>query len=161
MSELPRIGIGWDRHRLVRGRPCTLGGVLIDCPVGPVGHSDGDAVLHALTDAVLGAAGEEDLGTLYPDSAGEWKGVESTRFLREALNLAQRRGLRVASVDLVIVCDRPKIAPHRALIRTAIAELLALPIDRVNCKGKTTERLHLWRREAVDVTAVALLVEAS
>lgn len=138
-EDAPRVGLGWDRHRLEPGRPCVLGGVRLECPVGPVGHSDGDAVLHALTDALLGAAGLDDLGTLFPDTDPAWRDADSRRFLRAALALLAARGLRPVSVDLVVVTDRPRLAPHRAAIRAALAAELALPLDRVNLKGKTSE----------------------
>lgn len=135
----PRIGLGWDRHRLEPGRPCVLGGVRLECTVGPAGHSDGDAVLHALTDALLGAAGLDDLGTLFPDTDPAWRGADSRRFLRDALERLAARGLRPVSADLVVVTEYPRISPHRAAIRAALAAELGLPVDRVNLKGKTTE----------------------
>lgn len=156
-DSLPRIGLGTDRHRLVAGRACWLGGVLFgDCPVGPDGHSDGDAVLHALTDALLGAAGLDDLGTLFPDTDPAWQGVASTAFLTAALERLAAAGLRPWSVDLVVQCDRPKISPRRADVRAHLAELLHLPIDRINLKGKTREGVGA-EIEAVDVTAVVLV----
>lgn len=156
-DHLPRIGLGTDRHRLVAGRACWLGGVLFgDCPVGPDGHSDGDAVMHALTDALLGAAGLDDLGTLFPDTDLAWQGVASTEFLKAALDLLASHGLRCWSADLVVQCDRPKISPRRADVRAHLASLLGLPIDRVNLKGKTREGVGA-EIEAVDVTAVVLV----
>lgn len=156
-DALPRIGLGTDRHRLVAGRPCWLGGVLFgDCPVGPEGHSDGDAILHALTDALLGAAGLDDLGTLFPDTDPAWQGVASTAFLEAALEKLAAAGLRCWSVDLVVQCDRPKISPRRADVRAKLAEQLGLPVDRVNLKGKTREGVGA-EIEAVDVTAVVLV----
>lgn len=156
-DTLPRIGLGTDRHRLVAGRACWLGGVLFgDCPVGPDGHSDGDAVLHALTDALLGAAGLPDLGTLFPDTDPTWEGVASTAFLQAALDRLAAAGLRPWSVDLAVQCDRPKISPRRDDVRAHLAALLQLPIDRVNLKGKTREGVGA-EVEAVDVTAVVLV----
>jgi 2-C-methyl-D-erythritol 2,4-cyclodiphosphate synthase len=154
LDPLPRVGLGWDRHRLQAGRPCRLAGVLLDCPVGPVGHSDADAVLHALTDALLGAAGLDDLGTLFPDTEPAWSGADSRRFLAEALRMLADRGLRPLSADLVLVCERPKVAPHRAAMRHSLAALLGLPLDRVNLKGKTTEG---GDAERIDVQAVVLV----
>ncbi len=154
LPHAPRIGLGWDRHRLEAGRPCRLGGVDLDCPVGPAGHSDGDAVLHALTDALLGAAGLDDLGSLFPDTDPAWKDADSAAFLTEALRQLGERGLRPLSADLVVICDRPKIAPARPRIRAALAALLDLPLDRVNLKGKTTEGGDGGR---VDVQAVVLV----
>lgn len=160
MNELPpqtpRIGLGWDRHRLQAGRPCVLGGLALDCPVGPVGHSDGDAVLHALADALLGAAGLADLGTLFPDTDPRYAGADSSALLRAALAQVAAAGWRAASADLVVVCDRPRIAPHRAALRARLAALLELPADRVNLKGKTTE--GAGGPERIEVSAVVLLV---
>lgn len=156
-DSLPRIGLGSDRHRLIAGRPCLLGGVHFDeCPVGPDGHSDGDAILHALTDALLGAAGLEDLGTLFPDTDPRWHGADSTQLLGAALQRVHDAGLRPWSVDLVVQCDRPRMAPRREEVRNRLAALLGLPVDRVNLKGKTREGVG-DAVEAVDVTAVALL----
>ncbi|MCH2101990.1 MAG: 2-C-methyl-D-erythritol 2,4-cyclodiphosphate synthase [Planctomycetes bacterium] len=156
-DSLPRIGLGTDRHRLVPDRACWLGGVLFgDCPVGPDGHSDGDAVLHALTDALLGAAGLEDLGTLFPDTDPTWQGVASESFLQAAIERLAAIGLHCWSVDLVVQCDQPKIAPQRDNIRRHLADLLALPVDRVNLKGKTREGVDA-EIKAVDVTAVVLI----
>lgn len=158
---LPRIGLGTDRHRLVAARPCWLGGVLFgDCPVGPDGHSDGDAILHALTDALLGAAGLDDLGTLFPDTDPAWQGVASTEFVQAALAQLSARRLQCWSVDLVVQCDRPKISPRRAEVRARLADLLSLPLDRVNLKGKTREGVGS-EIEAVDVTAVVLVGPAT
>jgi len=160
VTPLPpiRIGLGWDRHRLVPGRDCVLGGLRLPCEVGPAGHSDGDAVLHALMDALLGAAGLDDLGTLFPDDDPRWEGASSLDLLDEVL--ARLRQVRMApvSVDLVVACDRPRLAPHRASIRALVAERLGLPVDRVNLKGKTTESAG-GPIETVECHAVALLRE--
>jgi 2-C-methyl-D-erythritol 2,4-cyclodiphosphate synthase len=154
--DVPRIGLGWDRHALVTGRPCILGGLELPGEVGPAGHSDGDALLHALVDALLGAAGLDDLGSLFPDTDPAWKDAPSTRFLDEAMARLRAAGLRPWSVDLVVVCDRPKLAPHRAAMREALAARLELPVDRVNLKGKTTEG-GAASAPAVEVHAVALV----
>ncbi|MCH2112533.1 MAG: 2-C-methyl-D-erythritol 2,4-cyclodiphosphate synthase [Planctomycetes bacterium] len=157
MSDL-RIGIGTDRHRLEPHCPCILGGVTIECPVGPDGHSDGDAVLHALCDALLGAAGLEDLGTLFPDTDPKWEGQASSLFVTETLALLNQAHLWPTSVDMVVHCDQPKIGPYRDAIRKQIANLLSLPLDRINIKGKTTEGGDsTW----IDVTAVALVGTSS
>lgn len=154
--EPPRIGLGTDLHRLVEGRRCVLGGVEIDCPVGPASHSDGDAVLHALTDALLGAGGLADLGTLFPDSDPAWKDVASSVFVEKAIELLAERGLVPLSADIVAQCDRPKIGPNRDAMRNRIAELLGLAVDRVNIKGKSNEGMP-QPHEAVSVMAVALV----
>lgn len=155
-QNAPRIGLGTDRHRLVSGRPCILGGVQLDCPVGPDGHSDADAILHAVCDALLGAAGLDDLGTLFPDTDPQWKGAASTDLLIDVVARLTAQFLGPVSVDITVHCDRPKIGPHRAAIRARIAELLDLPLDRVNVKGKTLEGGG-GKQEYVDVMAVALV----
>lgn len=155
--QLPRIGLGWDRHALAAGRPCILAGLSIPCDVGPVGHSDGDVLLHALTDALLGAAGLEDLGSLFPDDDPQWKGAASTAFLAHAMKLLQQENLRPLSADLVVICEQPRLREHRATMRTRLAELLKLPIDRVNLKGKSTEGGSEAAAQAIEVQAVVLL----
>ncbi len=158
---LPRIGLGIDLHRLQKGRRCVLGGVVIDSEVGPLGHSDGDAVLHALADAILGAAGEPDLGTLFSDKDPNNADRDSVDFCREALARAQSKRLRVASVDVVVETERPKLKPHRDAIRARLASLCGdLPLDRVNVKGKTGEGLGaIGRGEALRATVIVLLVQ--
>ncbi len=152
----PRIGLGTDRHRLVNGRPCILGGVTIDCQVGPFGHSDADAVLHAVCDALLGAAGLEDLGTLFPDTDPQWKDASSVDLLADVLARLKAQSMQPLSLDLTVHCDRPKIGPHRAAIRSNLSSWLGLPVDRVNIKGKTLEGVDT-DREYIDVFAVVLL----
>jgi 2-C-methyl-D-erythritol 4-phosphate cytidylyltransferase/2-C-methyl-D-erythritol 2,4-cyclodiphosphate synthase len=158
-TSLPRIGLGIDLHRLERGRRCVLGGVAIDSDVGPVGHSDGDAILHALADALLGAAGEPDLGTLFSDQDPKNAGRDSADFLRQALARVRAKNLRVLSIDVVVEAERPKLKPHRDAIRARLAALCGdLPLDRVNVKGKTGEGLDaIGRGEALRATAVVLL----
>ena len=153
-----RIGLGFDVHRLVEGRPCILGGIVLPHARGPLGHSDGDAVLHAITDAVLGAAGLDDLGTLFSDRDPRWKGADSTQLLTAALALVHAKNFRVVNVDIVIATEGPRIAPHRAAMRARIAALLAVDMERVNVKGKTLEGLGaLAGGEGVAVQAVCLL----
>lgn len=150
----PRIGLGWDRHRTAPGRRCMLGGVEIAGAPGPIGHSDGDALLHALADALLGAAGLDDLGTLFDDRDPRWRGADSALFVAEAVRRAAQRGLRPSSADAVVVCDAPRLAPHRAAIRARLAALLGLPEERVNLKGKSTE---LGLDDRIEAYAVVLL----
>ncbi|MFQ5749478.1 MAG: 2-C-methyl-D-erythritol 2,4-cyclodiphosphate synthase [Planctomycetota bacterium] len=157
LGALPRIGLGWDRHPMQAGRPCKLGGIEIDSPVGPVGHSDGDAVLHALTDALLGAAGLDDLGTLFPDDDPRYQGADSDLFLKAALALLEQRGLRPVSADIVVVCDRPRLSPYREALRAHLASQIGLPTDRVNLKGKTREGEG---GELLEATAVVLVAGA-
>jgi len=153
-----RVGLGFDVHRFAPGRPCVLGGVRLPYERGPLGHSDGDAVLHALADAVLGAAGLDDLGTLFPDADPRWKGADSAKLLSAALERARAAGWRVVNADVVIATEGPRIAPHRAAMRARIAELLAVDLDAVNVKGKSLEGLGaLAGGEGVAVQAVCLL----
>ena len=150
-----RVGLGFDIHRLEEGRPCVLGGVELPHPTGPAGHSDGDAVLHAVTDAVTGAAGLDDIGTLFPDDDPRWKGADSRALLRAAVELAADAGWRPGNVDVVIATEGPKIKPHRAAIRASLAELLGLGVDDVNVKGKTLEGMtELAEGRAVTVRGV-------
>ncbi|MEE8468699.1 MAG: 2-C-methyl-D-erythritol 2,4-cyclodiphosphate synthase [Planctomycetota bacterium] len=153
-----RVGLGFDVHRLVEGRPCILGGVEIPHPKGPSGHSDGDAVLHALVDAVTGAAGLDDVGTLFPDDDPRWEGADSAELLRTAVERVHEAGWRVVNVDVVVATEGPRIAPHRAAMRKVIATLLGVEMDAVNVKGKTFEGLGaLADGEGVAVQAVCLL----
>ena len=153
-----RIGLGFDLHRLAEGRPCVLGGIELPHPTGPLGHSDGDAVLHAVSDALLGAAGLDDLGTLFPDTDERWKGAASTDLLAEVVARVRGAGYGVVNVDVVIATEGPRIAPHRAEMRASIAALLGVDVDRVNVKGKSLEGLGALAGGAgVAVQAVALL----
>jgi 2-C-methyl-D-erythritol 2,4-cyclodiphosphate synthase len=153
-----RIGLGFDVHRLVEGRPCILGGITLPHPTGPSGHSDGDAVLHAITDAVLGAAGLDDLGTLFPDTDPQWKGADSAKLLAAALERVRAAGYAVENVDVVVATEGPRIAPRRAELRARLAELLGVEPDAVNVKGKTFEGLGALAGGAgVAVQAVCLL----
>ena len=158
MSDGLRIGLGIDTHRLEPGRPCRLGGVSLDSPVGPVGHSDGDAVLHAVCDACLGAAGLDDLGSMFPDRDPENRDRDSREFCREAVALLEQQGGRLLSLDIVVEAEQPKLARHRAAIRESVAALFEITPAQVNVKGKTAEGLGaIGRGEALRVTAVALL----
>ena len=153
-----RVGTGFDVHRLVPGRPCRLGGIELPYGKGPLGHSDGDAVLHALADALLGAAGLDDLGTLFPASDPRWKGAASTELMADVVARVRRAGWSVVNVDVVIATEGPRIGPHRAAMRAAIAKLLAVEVDAVNVKGKSLEGLGaLAGGMGVAVQAVCLL----
>jgi len=153
-----RVGIGFDVHRLVPGRPCVLGGIVFDHPRGPLGHSDGDAVLHAIADALLGAAGLDDLGTLFPDSDARWKGADSQRLLAEVVKRLQGAGWRAVNLDVVIATEGPKIAPRRAEMRASIGKLVGLAPEAVNVKGKSLEGLGaLAGGLGVAVQAVGLI----
>lgn len=156
-----RVGLGFDVHRLEPGRPCILGGLELPHPSGPLGHSDGDAVLHALSDALLGAAGLDDLGTLFSDKDPRWKGADSATLLSECLARVHATGWHVVNADLVIATEGPRIAPHRAAMRARIAELLHVTPDAINVKGKTLEGLGALAHGAgVAVQAVCLIGKA-
>ena len=145
--RIVRIGFGVDAHRFGPGGAVMLGGVSIPHTHGLVGHSDADVGLHALTDALLGAIAEGDIGHHFPPSEPMWRGASSDQFLRHAVELAQAKGGQVQSADLTLICEWPKIAPHRDAMRTRIAELLRLPIDRVSVKATTTEGMGFTGRE--------------
>ena len=153
-----RIGQGYDVHQLVEGRPLILGGVTIPHSKGLLGHSDADALLHAITDALLGAAALGDIGKLFPDTAAEHKDADSRRLLREAYQAVQRAGWRVVNVDSTVIAQQPKLRPYIDAMRANIAADLGLPLECVNIKGKTNEKLgYLGREEAVEAQAVVLL----
>lgn len=161
-NDLPRIGLGVDMHRLLPGRPCVLGGVKFESEVGPLAHSDGDAVLHAACDAVLGAAGLDDIGTLFEDTDPANENRDSAEFCRETMALVKQRSLKVWSMDIVLETERPKLKPMRQAMRERIAELFEIDVDRVNVKGKTGENVDaVGRGEACRATVVALLGSAS
>ncbi|MCS6863639.1 MAG: 2-C-methyl-D-erythritol 2,4-cyclodiphosphate synthase [Gemmataceae bacterium] len=153
-----RIGSGHDTHRLAEGRPLILGGIRIAHPRGLVGHSDADVVLHALTDALLGAVGLGDIGDAYPDTDPQWKDVASERFLRETLAQLQRRGWQTVNADITIFAQEPKLGPVKAAIRNNLARLLQRPTECVNVKAKTGEHVgHIGRGEAIGCHAVVLV----
>jgi len=153
-----RVGIGYDSHRFVEGRPLVLGGVRIPHPRGLAGHSDADAVAHALTDAILGAAAAGDVGQLFPDSDPQWKNADSMELLRTAHDLVRRRGFALAQADLTIITEQPKLGPHLGTIATALAERLGARPGSVNLKAKTNEGMgFIGRGEGMAVIAVATL----
>lgn len=153
-----RVGQGYDVHQLVEGRPLILGGVTIPFHKGLLGHSDADVLLHALTDALLGAAGLGDIGSHFPDTAAEFKDADSRVLLREAYRSVQAAGWRVVNVDTTIIAQQPKLAPHISAMRANIAADLGLPEQAVNIKGKTNEKLgYLGRQEGIEAQAAVLL----
>ena len=153
-----RIGQGYDVHQLVAGRPLILGGVTIPFDKGLLGHSDADALLHAITDALLGAAALGDIGKLFPDTAAEHKDADSRVLLRAAYAAVQAAGWRVVNVDSTVIAQQPKLRPHIDAMRAHIAADLGLEIGAVNVKGKTNERLgYLGRQEGIEAQAVVLL----
>jgi 2-C-methyl-D-erythritol 4-phosphate cytidylyltransferase/2-C-methyl-D-erythritol 2,4-cyclodiphosphate synthase len=146
-SSITRIGQGFDAHRFGPGDTVTLCGVKIAHTHGLVGHSDADAGLHALTDALLGAAGAGDIGDHFPPTDPKWKGADSGVFLRHAAELITAGGGAIVNVDVTLICERPKVKPHREAMRARIAELLGLPLDRVSVKATTTEQMGFTGRE--------------
>ena len=138
-----RIGYGFDSHEFHSGIPLRIGGVMLPHEKGLGGHSDGDVLLHAITDALLGAIAAPDIGSLFPPSDPKWKGADSVIFLREALKRVQEAGYTVANVDASLIMGAPKIGPHAAVIRTHLAELLSVHCDCVGLKAKTPEGLKL------------------
>ena len=154
-----RIGQGYDVRALVPGRDLIIGGVKIPYEKGLLGHSDADALLHAITDALLGAAGMGDIGRLFPDSDARWKGADSRMLLRGAYEKVAAAGWRVGNVDSTIIAQAPRIKPYVEAMRANIAADLGVSKDAVNIKGKTTERLGFeGRGEGIAAEAVALLV---
>ena len=153
-----RTGFGFDVHRLVMGEELWLCGVKIDHPQGLAGHSDADVALHAVTDAVLGAAAAGDIGDHFPPSDPQWRGASSDRFLAHAVALAGEAGYGVGHVDLTIVCEAPRIGPHKAAMRARLAQILGLELGAVSVKATTTERLGFTGRgEGIAAQAVATL----
>jgi len=134
-----RIGYGWDSHEFKRGIPLKIGGVALSYPKGLGGHSDGDVLLHALTDALLGAVAAPDIGTLFSPSDSRWKGADSAMFLAEALKRVRAAGYALVNADSTLILAAPKIGPHAAAIRTHVAALLGIPPDCVGVKAKTPE----------------------
>ena len=153
-----RIGEGWDIHQLVEGRKLILGGVEIPHTKGLLGHSDADALLHAITDALLGAAAMGDIGTHFPDTDVQFKGADSTVLLAEAARRVRAKGFGIGNVDSTVIAQAPKLAPHIAAMRARIAEVLQLDIDQVNVKAKTAEKMGpVGEGRAMEARAVVLL----
>jgi 2-C-methyl-D-erythritol 2,4-cyclodiphosphate synthase len=159
-SPLPfRIGQGFDVHKLVEGRRCIIGGVDIPHEKGLLGHSDADVLLHAITDALLGAAGLGDIGRLFPDTDAAYAGADSRMLLREAVKKVQGTGWLIGNIDATVICERPKITPHAAQMVANIAADCGIPPHAVNVKGKTSEKLgYTGRGEGIAAQAVAMLV---
>ena len=158
MSDF-RIGHGFDVHALVAGRKCIIGGVDIPYERGLAGHSDADVLLHALCDALLGAAGLGDIGRHFPDTSAEFKDIDSRILLRRVAGQLKQRGWVAANVDATIIAQAPKMAPHIVRMSTHIADDLGIPVDRVNVKATTTEQLGFTGRgEGIAAEAVCLIV---
>ena len=154
-----RIGEGWDTHALVEGRPLVLGGVHIPFAKGLLGHSDADALLHAITDALFGAAAMGDIGTHFPDTDAAFKGADSLALLREAARRVRSKGYAIGNVDSTVIAQAPKLAPHIATMRQNIAQALGIDVDCVNVKAKTAEKMGpVGEGRAMEARAVVLLV---
>ncbi|WP_197507165.1 2-C-methyl-D-erythritol 2,4-cyclodiphosphate synthase [Mitsuaria sp. 7] len=157
-----RIGEGWDTHQLVTGRPLILGGVTIPHTHGLLGHSDADALAHAITDSLLGAAALGDIGKLFPDTAAEFKGADSMVLLAEAYRRVKELGWVIGNLDSTIIAQQPKMAPHISLMRARLAEVLGIDVGQINVKAKTAEKMGpVGELKAIEARAVCLLVRAA
>ena len=159
MSRVPRIGFGWDSHEFQPGIPLKIGGVLIPHDRGLAGHSDGDVLLHALTDALLGAIAAGDIGTYFPPNDPKWKGADSAVFVQEAMKQIEAAGYVVGNVDSTLILAAPKIGPHAKAIQQHIAELLGVDSSRIGIKAKTPE--GMGTDNAAIAHVAVLLIEIS
>lgn len=156
---MTRIGIGYDVHRLVEGRPLWLGGILIPHTLGLEGHSDADVLIHAICDALLGAAALGDIGQHFPDNDNQYKNIDSKILLRRCAELLREHGYRINNIDSIVCAQRPKLAPHIDAMRTTLSEVLQLPKDSVSVKATTTERLGFEGREEGISAHAAVIIE--
>lgn len=153
-----RVGQGYDIHRLVPGRALILGGVRVEYEMGLLGHSDADALLHAITDALLGAAGLGDIGRHFPDTDPAYKDADSRVLLSEAVSLVVKAGWAIVNVDATVIAQAPKLAPHMDRIRESVAQAIGIDLQRVNIKAKTNEGCDaVGQKQAIEVQAIALL----
>ena len=159
ISRTPRIGYGWDSHEFKPGLPLKIGGVTLPHHSGLAGHSDGDVLLHAITDALLGAVAAGDIGTYFPPTDPKWKGADSAMFVREALRLVDEAGYQVGNVDSTLILAAPRIGPHAAAIRRNVAKLLGIEPSRVGIKAKTPE--GMGTENAAIAHVAVLLIEIS
>lgn len=156
-----RVGLGHDRHRLVAGRPLILGGIQIAFEKGLDGHSDADVLLHAVTDAILGAAALGDIGEWFPNTDPQWANVDSAVFLKHSIAEVRKRGWQLANLDCTVHAERPKLSSYKRPIAARLAQLLEIAEDRVNVKAKTGEKVGpIGRQEAIDADAIVLLIRA-
>ncbi len=154
-----RIGEGWDIHALVAGRKLMLGGVELPFHLGLLGHSDADALLHAITDALLGAAALGDIGSHFPDTDARFKGADSSTLLLEAARRVRAKGYEIGNIDSTIIAQAPRLMPHLPAMRTQIARTLGLELDQVNVKAKTSEKMGpVGQGQAIEARAIVLLV---
>jgi 2-C-methyl-D-erythritol 2,4-cyclodiphosphate synthase len=155
---MTRAGIGYDLHRLEDGRKLILGGIEVPFQKGPAGHSDGDALAHAICDALLGAAGLGDIGSHFPDTDPKWKDVSSLRFLERVRDLLFERRLRISHIDAVVITENPKLGPHFPAMREALAKSLAISTSAINLKAKTNEGVDaIGHGEAIAAQAIVTL----
>ncbi len=155
-----RVGNGYDVHRLVEGRKLILGGVDVPHAMGLDGHSDADALVHALCDALLGALGAGDIGKYFPNTDPKWKGISSLHLLKEVMRMCREKGFELANADSMIVAQKPKLAPYISEMKKNIASILDVETDQINIKATTTEKLGFaGREEGISAYAVALLVK--
>ncbi|GAB4402160.1 MAG: 2-C-methyl-D-erythritol 2,4-cyclodiphosphate synthase [Rhodoferax sp.] len=153
-----RIGQGWDIHALVAGRPLILGGVAIAHPLGLLGHSDADVLLHAATDALLGAAGLGDIGRHFPDTDARFKGADSRELLAQAMQRVRAAGYRLGNLDCTVIAQAPRLAPHIPAMVACMAQALGVDAQQVNVKAKTAEKLGpVGQRQAIAAQAIALI----
>ena len=156
-----RCGIGYDLHRLAAGRKLIIGGIEIPFEKGSVGHSDGDVLAHAICDAVLGAAGAGDIGTLFPDTDPQWKGVSSLIFLDQVAKVLQDRKQSIGYIDAVVIAEKPKLGPHFAAMKATLAKSLKIKPEQISLKAKTNEGVDaVGRGEAIAAHAIATLVNS-
>jgi len=153
-----RVGIGYDIHRLVKGRPLILGGVSIAFDKGLLGHSDADVLVHAICDALLGAAGLGDIGMHFPDTDPQFKDISSLKLLRETCRMVVKKGFRIVNLDSVLFAEAPKLGPHRQLMQTTLAEVMNIPAETINIKATTTEGLGvIGKGKAIAAMCLALI----
>lgn len=159
--NFPRTGIGYDVHRFAEGRPLVLGGVTIPHDQGLDGHSDADVLLHAIADAVLGAAAMGDIGQHFPPGEARWKGVDSRELLRQSVEMVRAAGWQLVNLDATVIAEAPKIGPHSAAMRLEIREATGLPIEAISIKATTNEGMgFVGRGEGIAALAVATIVRA-
>lgn len=153
-----RTGLGWDTHRIATGRPLLPGGVRIECEFGLEGHSDADVLAHAVTDALLGATAQGDIGMHFPDTDPRWKGADSLKLLKHAVDLASAQGFDIVNVDTTVILERPKLKDYRLAIRESLAATLGIAVDRVSVKFKTAEKVGpVGEGRSAEAQAIAML----
>jgi 2-C-methyl-D-erythritol 2,4-cyclodiphosphate synthase len=158
VGKTPRIGQGWDVHRIVAGRPLILGGITIPSEFGLAGHSDADVLAHATTDAILGAIAAGDIGMHFPDTDPRWKGCDSLQFLRHACELAGKGGFQIVNVDSTVILERPKLKDFRMAIRESLARAMGIAVERVSVKFKTAEGVGpVGEGKSAEAQAVVML----